>query len=96
MANPWLQHVAKTRKENPSMSYSEALVAAKKTYTKSPSSDANPKVKSKKKSKKNNKKSGKGKTSSNPWLKHVAETRKQNPGMSYTDALVAAKKTYKK
>jgi len=108
MANPWLQHVAQTRKENPGMSYTDALVAAKKTYTKmTPANNDNnannkapkaKKVKSKKAEKKSkkSKKSSKGKRPANPWLNHVAETRKANPGMSYTDALVAAKKTYKK
>lgn len=112
MVNAWLEHVSETRKKNPGMSYTDALVAAKKTYTKVSGSNNNvasnnnvskSKKSSKKESKKGSKgkkvkskKSSKGKKVSNPWLDHVAQTRKENPGMSYTDALVAAKKTYKK
>lgn len=32
MGNPWFEHVAKFRKENPELSYSEALKQAKKSY----------------------------------------------------------------
>jgi hypothetical protein len=32
--------------------------------------------------------------STNPWLKHVAEVRKENPGMAYKDVLVLAKQSY--
>lgn len=32
----------------------------------------------------------------NPWLKHVAEYRKKNPSMSYSDALKNAKSSYTK
>jgi hypothetical protein len=31
---------------------------------------------------------------SNPWMKHVAQVRKENPGMSYKDVLVLAKDSY--
>lgn len=34
-------------------------------------------------------------TGSNPWLKHVKETRTANPNLSYKEALIQAKKTYK-
>ena len=33
-SNPWLVHVAKFRKENPSLSYKDVLKQAKTTYTK--------------------------------------------------------------
>ena len=32
----------------------------------------------------------------NKWLEHVKKFRMKNPGMSYKDCLMAAKKTYKK
>lgn len=32
MGNPWFEHVDKFRKQNPDLSYSEALKQAKKTY----------------------------------------------------------------
>lgn len=32
--NPWLDHIAKFRKENPQMKFKEVLVKARKTYTK--------------------------------------------------------------
>ena len=32
----------------------------------------------------------------NPWLKHVENYRKKYPTLSYSDALKAAKATYKK
>lgn len=31
----------------------------------------------------------------NPWLEHIKATQKANPGMSYGEAMGAAKKTYK-
>ncbi len=34
MGNPWLDHVQNTRKANPSKSFKEALILAKKTYKK--------------------------------------------------------------
>ena len=33
---------------------------------------------------------------SNPWMTHLAQFRKSHPNMSLGDAMVAAKKTYKK
>ena len=32
MANPWMEHVKKTKAENPSLSFKEVLVKAGKTY----------------------------------------------------------------
>jgi hypothetical protein len=32
--------------------------------------------------------------STNPWLRHVAEVRAENPGMAYKDVLVLAKQSY--
>lgn len=34
MANPWFEHVAKIRKENPELKQSEILKLAKKSYKK--------------------------------------------------------------
>lgn len=31
----------------------------------------------------------------NPWFDHIKATQKANPGMSYGEAMAAAKKTYK-
>ena len=33
---------------------------------------------------------------SNNWIEHVKKIQKKNPGLSYKDALIVAKKTYKK
>ena len=52
MANPWMTHLNKVRKENPNLSLKEAMQAAKKTYT--PIGKSAPK-----KSKRSGKKSGK-------------------------------------
>ena len=38
----------------------------------------------------------KAKKAPNPWIKHVAEVRKKNPGKSLKDILVLAKSSYKK
>ena len=128
MVNAWLDHVKNYRSQNPNMSYSDALVEAKKTYKSSNSStSSSKKVKKSKKSRKskksdnnndtninnsmeentkntkNTKEENKQKTSnkkrksgSNPWIEHVKQFRKENPNLSYTEALVEAKKTYKK
>ena len=32
-SNPWLSHVSQFRKKNPSLSYREVLIEARKTYT---------------------------------------------------------------
>ena len=32
----------------------------------------------------------------NKWIAHIKATRKKNPKMSYSNAMKAAKKTYKK
>lgn len=37
---------------------------------------------------------GSGKKNNNPWLSHVAAYRKNNPGLSYKESLIGAKKTY--
>ena len=36
------------------------------------------------------------KKKTNPWFEHLKKFRKANPGMSLTDAMKKAKKTYKK
>ena len=53
MANPWLQHLkAFYAKNKGSMSYSQAMKAAKKTYTKKGASSGDEKKKSKRRRKK--------------------------------------------
>ena len=39
-SNPWLVHVAKFRKDNPSLSYKDVLKSAKQSYTKKVSGSA--------------------------------------------------------
>lgn len=38
----------------------------------------------------------KAKRAPNPWIKHVAEVRKKNPGKSLKEILTLAKASYKK
>ena len=38
----------------------------------------------------------KAKRAPNPWMKHVAEVRKKNPGKSLKEILTMAKSSYKK
>ena len=49
-----------------------------------------------KKERKQKKSNKKRKSVSNPWIEHVKQFRKENPNLSYTEALIEAKKTYKK
>ena len=58
MANPWMEHVKKTKAENPSLSFKEVLVKAGKTYKSKAEKGAAAK---KKTAKKSGKKSGKKK-----------------------------------
>jgi hypothetical protein len=39
--------------------------------------------------------SAKTKRPLSPWIKHVLSVQKANPGMSYKDAMVKAKPSYK-
>lgn len=105
MANAWLDHVKDYRAQNPNKSYTEALVEAKKTYKSSTisssSSKSNKKVKNSsmkenKKEKKQKKSNKNRKSVSNPWIEHVKQFRKENQDLTYTEALVEAKKTYNK
>jgi len=59
MANPWMEHVKKTKAENPSLSFKEVLVKAGKTYKSKAEKGAAPAKK--KTAKKSGKKSGKKK-----------------------------------
>ena len=56
MANPWMTHLSKVRKENPSLTLKEAMKEAKKTYTPVAKTGAK---KSKRSGKKKSKRSGK-------------------------------------
>ena len=103
MGNPWFEHIKVTQKANPGMTYSEAMVKAKKSYvSKGPSkpnkskSPKKSKASKTKKVKKGSKTKKSRKASKNPWLEHVKVFRKANPQMKFDSVLKEAKKTYKK
>ena len=62
MANPWIEHVKKTKAENPELSFIEVLVKAGKTYKSKDEKGAAPAKKKTAKKKTAKKKSPKKKT----------------------------------
>ena len=111
MANAWMTHLANywNNNKHTGMSYKQAMQNAKKTYTSSPSTlSSDPKKKSrpvrKSKSKqskqtkeKKTKSTKKTKRSPNAWMKHLTSYWSKNKGkVSYKQAMINAKKTYKK
>jgi|TARA_Y100000389_G_scaffold178440_1_gene191637 hypothetical protein len=109
MANAWMTHLTNywNNNKHTGMSYKQAMQNAKKTYTSSPSTmSSDPKKKSRpvrtSKSKssapsKVKKTKKKTKRSPNAWMKHLSSYWSKNKGkVSYKQAMINAKKTYKK
>lgn len=83
--NPWLEHVRRHRSRDPTLSYKEALVAAKATYT--------PREKEIKE------KVPPGERKPNKWMEHIDSFKRENPDWkntySYKQVLQMLKDTYK-